>query len=80
MKTKIGSEMALLRMNRRHVAQVSKPAVSQVSKPACASKSQARKTTSGTTSVLIEPWRKKFKSWRDQVGTWAISLAADFWL
>src|SRR5437016_3407280 len=31
----------------------------------------ARRTISGTTSVLMEPWRKKSRSARDQVGTWA---------
>ena len=39
---------------------------------------KARKTVSGANSVLIEPCRKKSRSSRDQVGTWAVSLAADF--
>src|ERR1041385_7452737 len=38
----------------------------------------ARSTVSGTISELMEPCRKKFKSSRDQVGTWAIWVAADF--
>src|SRR2546425_2947382 len=39
---------------------------------------KARNTVSGTTSVLIEPWRKKSRSARDQVGTWADSVPAAF--
>jgi uncharacterized protein YceK len=35
----------------------------------------ARNTVSGTTSVLIEPWRKNSRSLRDHVGTWANSVA-----
>src|SRR5436853_55959 len=31
----------------------------------------ARSTASGTTSVLIEPWRKNLRSSADQLGTWA---------
>ena len=34
---------------------------------------KARSTFSGTTSVLIEPCRKKLKSLFDHEGTWAIS-------
>lgn len=37
----------------------------------------ARSTRSGTTSVLIEPWMKRFRSSRDQVGTCSTSTLLD---